>query len=83
MKYLAIYANLRFAIRKNDITYVNTTWQQVLFFITQLYYTIIYLFFQLWVLFHATGKTNYAKLTLYVQHVLANVHPSIYSLNYL
>lgn len=30
-----------------------------------------------WALFHATNKFQYARLTLYVQHVLKNVHDGI------
>ena len=30
-----------------------------------------------WMIFHSTHKFMYARLTLYVQHVLANVHPGI------
>lgn len=30
-----------------------------------------------WPLFHSTNKIWYARLTMYVQHVLINVHPGI------
>lgn len=59
LSFCFLYANLRSAIRNNDIVFVNRVWCTI------------------WPLFHATNKYMYARLTLYVQHVLANVHPAL------
>ena len=80
LQFSLIYTNLRYAICCNNISFVDLVWKTV----WNLFLLCLFTKFQSWPLFQMTGKYLYSKLTLYVQHVLANVHSGIfYDIKYL